>query len=188
MIVYVLIALPILFTVTAVWAHRREAHWRRLERALRRKLDGLTYRSDEHKATERDWRNATDRREEASNLFFASAIAAFVLLVVCFVGVGGNWVRHASDLATIQHQQQRITVYEDRVERLQASLNAAALPAKPMMSLDADSPWATMYAALNEAESELATAHDARARAIISVETRRNGPMSGIITLVGDYR
>lgn len=112
-----------------------------------------------------------------------------ILLVVAifptlFVTV--TWHNHAADLAKVEAQHYRVAVYQERVDSLDQRLSEAQYPGKPTVSLDADTPWATMMQSLNNAETELARAKDQRASAILSIIARKRGPMSGVVTLVGD--
>lgn len=121
----------------------------------------------------------------------AEGIGAFLmatLMAKLFLGVPifVSWGDHARDLGTIYAQQEVIAVYQDRVDRLNASLKAFDYPKGSL--LNADTPVASIVASLTEAESQLAKAEHDRAAAIRSVEQRRRGPMSGVVTLVGDYK
>jgi len=113
---------------------------------------------------------------------------AIMLFVVGGGGVLLPWMFHASDLAKISAQQGIIEVRQERVESLNKRLGEFDYPEKAKISLDNDSPWATIVTELSVAEKALAEAKEERQIAIRSVEARRNGPYSGIITLVGDYK
>ena len=106
--------------------------------------------------------------------------------VLSMMIVASTWSEHASDLSRVEAQHHRIAVYEERVESLQDRLNNAQYPDKPGISFDADTPWATMMQSLDNAETELAKAKDQRAIAIRSISARKRGPMSGVVTMVGD--
>jgi hypothetical protein len=97
------------------------------------------------------------------------------------------WHSHASDISRVVAQEHRIEVYQERIESIDARLSNAEFPRKPGISVDADSPWASMIEALAQAETELAKAKDERAIAIRSIEARKRGPMSGVVSFVGDY-
>jgi hypothetical protein len=109
-------------------------------------------------------------------------ISGFALLTVINV-----WEDHANDIAKVVAQQHRIAVFEERIESLNKRLTEFNYPAKSEISLDADSPWASMVNSLTEAETQLAQAKDERAVAIRSIEARKRGPMSGVVSFVGDY-
>ena len=117
-----------------------------------------------------------------------SALMGFVLSVPLFaLPVLLTWSDHAEDVAKVVAQHHRIDVYQARIDSLSQRLSEANYPDKPIVSLDSDTPWATMMIQLSEAESELAGAKDERARAIRSIEARKRGPMSGVVSFVGDY-
>lgn len=96
-----------------------------------------------------------------------------------------SWSSHANDISKVEAQHHRITVYEERIESLEERLSGFDYPEKPTISVDADTPWATMVKSLNDAESELARAKDERAIAIRSIRARMRGPMSGVVSFVG---
>lgn len=99
----------------------------------------------------------------------------------------GTWGNHASDISKVIAQEHRIEVQQERIESLSERLNTFDYPEKPMVSLDADTPWASIVESLTDAENKLAEAKDERAIAIRSIEARKRGPMSGVVTFVGDY-
>jgi len=117
------------------------------------------------------------------------ADAIFTLfLCVCILNtpILMTWTGHAKDLGTIDAQHEIITIYQERVDRLNQLLNEFQYPAGSL--LNADSPVAAIVKSLSEAENKLAEAKEEKARAIRSIEQRRHGAMSGVITLVGDYK
>ena len=114
-------------------------------------------------------------------------MASLVVAVILSIPVFGMWHNHASDLAKISSQQQIIEVHKDRIESLDKRLSQFNYPQKPMISMDSDSPWASIVESMTEAENKVAQAKEERAKAIRSIEARRNGPFSGVITFVGDY-
>lgn len=116
---------------------------------------------------------------------FGSGVSAVFCVIFC-IPIGLVWNGHASDIAKVEAQHYRIQVYTERVDSLERRLSEADYPGKAAISLDADTPWATMMESLNKAETDLAYARDERARAIRSIVARKRGPMSGIVTLVGD--
>ena len=123
--------------------------------------------------------------QEDEDLFLIAAVMMLPLFFASAVVVK-PWISHANDLSAVTHQHHSISVHSDRIDSLESRLNSAQYPDKPMVSLDQDSPWATMMRELSQAETKLAESKDERARAIRSIEARRNGPMSGVILLVGD--
>ena len=123
--------------------------------------------------------------DKYSDWGFGHMILVFPALMT-FMAIASSWSEHASDLSRVEAQHHRIAVYEERVESLQDRLNNAQYPEKPGISLDSDTPWATMMQSLDNAETELAKAKDQRAIAIRSISARKRGPMSGVVTLVGD--
>jgi len=120
--------------------------------------------------------------------FILPAAGVFIL---SFFGMFGSipasvtWFSYAEDLAKVEAQHHRIQVYEERVSSLTKRLSDFEYPTKADISLDADTPWASMVTALNDAESELAEAKNERAIAIRSIHATRRGPMSGVVTLIG---
>lgn len=114
-------------------------------------------------------------------------------LMSAFIGLAGSliaafcWSEHSDDVSKVVAQQHRIAVFEERIESLNKRLTEFNYPAKSEISLDADSPWASMVNSLTEAETQLAQAKDERAVAIRSIEARKRGPMSGVVSFVGDY-
>lgn len=111
-------------------------------------------------------------------------ISGIVFTILPLFGLSDIWQEYAEDVAVYCKQQPRIQVYEDRVRALTERLSAFNYPSKSDISLDHDSPWATMVESLTEAEQQLASAKDERAIAIRSLESWRRGPFSGISLLV----
>lgn len=115
---------------------------------------------------------------------------AFTFFMPLFLFLGAvpaisTWNAHASDISKIEAQHHRIEVYTERIESLERRLSDFDYPDKPTISVDADTPWASMVKSLNDAESELARAKDERAIAIRSIRARMRGPMSGVVGFVG---
>ena len=110
--------------------------------------------------------------------FFFSFIVSLLLII--------PWTHQASDLAKVTTQHHMVEVYEKRIDSLENRLNNASYPEKSVVSLDSDSPWATMMNQLSNAETKLADVKAERAKAIRSIEARKNGPMSGVVWIVGD--
>lgn len=112
----------------------------------------------------------------------------------CFISfitsmfVLGTWFEHASDVSKVVAQEHRIEVQQERIESLTQRLDQFDYPEKPGISLDSDTPWASIVESLTDAENQLAKAKDERAIAIRSIEARKRGPMSGVVSFVGDYK
>lgn len=97
-----------------------------------------------------------------------------------------EWSYHAKNLSTIAYQDVVIKDYEERIASLDSRLQAFDYPKSAL--LNADTPVASIVKSISDAESGLLDAKTARSQAILSVETTRNGPMSGVISFVGDYK
>lgn len=115
-------------------------------------------------------------------------LLTLMLSVFPLIFVGSSWSNQASDLGTIYAQDEVIKVYKERIIRLEGMLNTFNYPTKPNISLDADTPWASIISSLSVAETQLVEAEQAKAEAIVSIEKRRHGPFSGVISFVGDYK
>ena len=98
----------------------------------------------------------------------------------------GEWAYHAQNLSTIAYQDLVIKNYEERIASLNSRLQAFDYPKSAL--LNADTPVASIVKSISDAENELLNAKTARSQAILSVEKTRNGPMSGVISFVGDYK
>jgi hypothetical protein len=96
------------------------------------------------------------------------------------------WFQHAEDLSTIEYQSLNIDIYEGHVASLNKQLNSFKYPNASL--LNADTPVASVVKSLTEAQSKLAKAKIERADVIQKVEARRLGPVSGVISFVGDYK
>ena len=97
-----------------------------------------------------------------------------------------KWSSHARNLSTIAYQGLAIKDYEERIESLNSRLQTFDYPKGALLS--ADTPVASIVKSISEAENGLLDAKTARTQAILSVEMTRNGPMSGVIYFVGDYK
>ena len=129
------------------------------------------------------WRVSTCDKDVHDAL---SLIPTLPLLLLPIVLIAVVWDDHASDLSRVNAQEHRIEVQQQRIVNLTERLDAFNYPAKAGISLDADYPWAAIVESLTDAENRLAEALDERAIAIRSIEARKRGPMSGIVTLVGE--
>ena len=111
-------------------------------------------------------------------MFILSAfMSAFVLV---------PWSKHAEDLSKVRAQQPVIKVYEERRDTLATVLENFNYPIRDGITLNADSPVASVVEQLSEVESKLADVKAEVALARRSIEARRAGPMGGIVTLMGD--
>lgn len=107
-------------------------------------------------------------------------------LISTAIPVAATWVNHASDLSVVSSYSAVISVYEERTERL-ADMLAQVTPTGGAL-MNADTPVASIVASLTEAEEQLAGAKADQANAIVRIEARRRGPMSGVIGFVGGYK
>ena len=108
------------------------------------------------------------------------SILAFFGLFFCIA----VWAEYANTVSKIIAQEAIIEVYQERVDTLSQRLEHFNYPEKPHISLDADTPWASIVTSLSEAESQLAEARKERAVALRSIEALRMGPMSGVMVLI----
>lgn len=121
--------------------------------------------------------------------FFTGIGVALAVGFIPGIIVTTVWTSHAKDLGTIYAQHEVISVYQERVNRLTERLDGFDYPRQDAaLLLNADSPVRSIVESLTEAEAQLAEAESYRAEAIRSIERRRRGPMSGVISLVGDYQ
>lgn len=96
------------------------------------------------------------------------------------------WAEHAEDLGTISAQQEIIVVYEKQRDDLSKTMAGFNYPSGALMN--ADSPVRSIVEQLASVEGLLAQARQEKAEAIKSIEQRRYGPLSGVITVMGDYK
>lgn len=115
-------------------------------------------------------------------------IVGFFLLLPMGITVLGTWNAHAEDLSKVTTQQHRIEVQERRISQLTERLESFDYPDSPTVLLNKDTPIASIVESLTEAENKLAQIRDERAKAIRSIESRRVGPVGGIVTIMGDGR
>jgi hypothetical protein len=97
-----------------------------------------------------------------------------------------TWSYHAEDLSIIAYQDLVINDYEERIASLNSRLQTFDYPKGAL--LNSDTPVASIVKSISEAENGLLDAKTERSKAILSVERTRNGPMSGVISFVGDYK
>lgn len=107
-------------------------------------------------------------------------------LAFAFVSTPFSYVAHANDLGTIRGQAAVIKVYSDRINRLEERLGTFKYVEKPQISLDADSPVASIVKAISEAEMELAGAERVKAESQVDIEKRKAGPWSFIVSWKGE--
>lgn len=100
--------------------------------------------------------------------------------------VGDSWSDYSQTYAAVVAQSEVIGVYEERVTSLKATLNEINYPSKSEISLDSDTPWASLVVSLTQAEEDLAEAKKVRAEALRDIEAWNRGPMSGVVTFVGE--
>lgn len=110
-------------------------------------------------------------------------IVSFLLSLVIVAAV---WWGHVDQLSTINNQHLVISVYEKKKDRINDVLKNYDFPEGAL--LNADSPIASVVEELAKVEEDIAEAEAQRAKAIIAIEARRLGLMSGIIYLAGDYK
>ena len=101
-------------------------------------------------------------------------------------GVIMPWGYYANDYANVVAQEQIIAEYQQQRDELQATLSGWDFPIKTGIALDHDTPVASLTQELSRLESELTEARAERAKAIRSIESWKRGPMSGVVTMVGD--
>lgn len=124
----------------------------------------------------------THDAEEAFLSGFIGLLAATIPGFAVFT----SWSCHADDLAVIKEQTRVISVYEQQKEELTKTLNTFQYPESSL--LNADSPVASIVLGLSDAEKMLADARKIEAEAYKSIESRKIGPMSGVVNFVGDYK
>ena len=106
------------------------------------------------------------------------------LILGCFVF--GSWFAHAKDLSTIEEGHRAITLYQKKIDSLTTRLEDFDYPQGSL--LNADNPIASIVQSLSQAEDGLLKAKLRVASSIEDIESRRLGPMSGVISFVGDYK
>lgn len=132
----------------------------------------------------------SESRSRSGEPLFASGMAGMIACIPTMMfamPVTITWSEHAEDISRVVAQEHRIEVQSERIESLSQRLEQFDYPDKPRISLDADTPWASIVESLTDAEDQLAEAKDERAVAIRSIEARKRGPMSGVVSFVGDY-
>jgi hypothetical protein len=125
-------------------------------------------------------------KEKTPEPFAVSAVIAAILALILAIPVGCAWTDHGNDLGTIEAQDQVIAVYEQQVTQLKDELQAFHY--QPGSLLNADSPVASVVKSLTDVQEQLTAARVKKAEAVLHIEQRRRGPMSGVITVAGDYK
>jgi hypothetical protein len=116
----------------------------------------------------------------------AGVLLGTLLAIIPTTPVVFSWSYYSQTYAAVVAQSEVIAVYEERVTSLKATLNEINYPSKSEISLDADTPWASLVASLTQAEKDLAEAKKVRAEALRDIEAWKRGPMSGVVTFVGE--
>ena len=127
----------------------------------------------------------TDPRDRLGSAFIGFMPTLLVAVMVS-LPVTAIWQSHANDLSKVRAQQPVIEVYEERRDTLATVLENFNYPIRDGITLNADSPVASVVEQLSEVESKLADVKAEVALARRSIEARRAGPMGGIVTLMGD--
>jgi hypothetical protein len=125
-------------------------------------------------------------KEKDSEYAAAGFGIAFVFGIIGGIPTVATWSSHADDLGTIAAQQEVIVVYERQRDDLNKTMAGFNYPSGALMN--ADSPVRSIVEQLASVEGLLAEARSDGAKAIKSIEQRRHGPFSGVITIVGDYK
>lgn len=110
-------------------------------------------------------------------------IGSFIITIILCVFSAApiiSYQNHASDLATINEQGRVISVYEERKESLEKTLNSFKYP-ENISLMNGDSPIASIVKQLSETESDIASAKKKQAEAYINIEGRKLGLMSGVL-------
>lgn len=110
--------------------------------------------------------------DRSSDSIFTVFMLTMFFLFFPFISM----VNHFEDVGTIRANHYIVEVQEERISRLTTTLNAITNPVKDIkLSLNADSPIASIVNQLSEAEEALAQAKNERAKALVSVEQREAG-------------
>lgn len=123
--------------------------------------------------------------EEQPTLIFGGVFVFIIAGLMFGVPTTFVWTGHANDISIIRAQEPVIQVQRDRIERLSGRLDAFQYPDGSAL-LNADSPVAAIVKSLSDAEDALAKAESERALALRSIEARKAGPMSGVVTIIGE--
>lgn len=118
--------------------------------------------------------------------FGVSCLFALFGAIICWTIAGEAYTAQANDLGTYFAQDNVIAVYQEQVDVLTKELTDFHY--QPGTVLNADSPVASVVKALTDAQAEVTQAKATKAQAIVNIEKRRRGPLSGVISLAGDYK
>lgn len=120
---------------------------------------------------------------------FGSILFGAVFTAVLSIPAIVIWSGHSEDLSVISTYSEVVKVYQERRDRLTATMDSFNYPStNSSILLNADSPIKSIVEQLSKTESELAEAESKIAKAKVSIEARRLGPNSGVIAMVGDYK
>lgn len=124
---------------------------------------------------------ASNRRSESAITIGTFSLSCLLALIIAsFV----SSLTHSRDIGTVRAQANIITVYQDRVERLENRLSSFSYPRGSL--LNADSPVASIVTSLSEAEKELVAADAERAKAVRSIAQRKASVFSFIVDWMGE--
>ena len=87
-----------------------------------------------------------------------------------------SWSHNASDIAKIKTHAYSITTYQNRVTMLDARLRTLNDSSSSIITVNHDTPLASVVGALQQAEAELASITDQRNRALQRLYKRSIGP------------
>ena len=113
------------------------------------------------------------------------SMADILFTMLCWFPIGSAWVDQADNIGTIDAQNKVIVIYQQQITSLTQELQQFHYA--PGTLLIADSPVASVVKSLTEVQEQLTDAEVTKAKAMVSIEQRRHGPLSGVIQLVGDY-
>jgi len=128
-------------------------------------------------------------RDLEASLAGSGALSATIIFIIgIFVVLGGmgSTMNHIDNLGKVRAQEQIIVEYETRIDRLESRLDQFNFPEKSTVSLDSDSPWASIIKSLDNAESQLTEARVERAQAQRTIESRKAGPFWFVVWFYGD--
>lgn len=125
-----------------------------------------------------------DKRNSEGLGSYLIIVSSFLFAITCIL-TPFSYMDHVSDLGVIRGQDYVTQVHKDRLDRLDERLDTFQFPkGSPLMN--GDSPVAAIVAAISDAEGDIATAEEKKARALVSLEQRKAGPFSFIVTFVGE--
>jgi hypothetical protein len=92
---------------------------------------------------------------------------------------------HSRDLGNLRAGSAIVKVQEERVERLQLQLNS--IKQQQTAFMNADAPISAIVTELSKATSDLAAEKTKVAQAVVSISTRKAGPMWFVVSMYGDH-